>query len=184
MSNKYRPTAFADVKGAATKIQSVDWHTPPEVFDKLNIEFDIDVASPVGGVDWIPAKKYYTEQDDGLTQDWEGTVWMNPPYGIATGSWLDRFVKHGDGIALVFARTDTRWFHNYALKSDALLFTKGRLKFINPEIIKLKNRVLEENEDYNEEFDIAELVVMAEEILEKMIMKNPSQWIWTHNRWK
>ena len=58
---------------------------------------------------------------------------MNPPYGIATGSWLDKFVKHGDGIALVFARTDTRWFHNYALKADALLFTKGRLKFINPE---------------------------------------------------
>jgi phage N-6-adenine-methyltransferase len=133
MSEKYRPTAFADVKGAATKIQSVDWWTPPEVFDKLNIEFDIDVASPIGGIDWIPAKKYYTEQDDGLTQDWEGTVWMNPPYGIATGSWLNRFVKHGDGIALVFARTDTRWFHNYALKADALLFTKGRLKFINPE---------------------------------------------------
>ena len=133
MTEKYRPKAFADVKGAATKIQSVDWWTPPEVFDKLDIEFDIDVAAPVGGVDWIAAKKYYTEQDDGLTQDWEGTVWMNPPYGIATGSWLNRFINHGDGIALVFARTDTLWFHNLAAKADAILFTKGRLKFINPE---------------------------------------------------
>ena len=132
MSEKYRPTAFADVKGAATKIQSVDWHTPPEVFDKLDLEFDIDVASPVGGVDWIPAKKYYTEQDDGLAQDWEGTVWMNPPYGKFTATWLEKFVNHGDGIALVYARTDTLWFHNYALKADALLFTKGRIKFINP----------------------------------------------------
>ena len=132
MSSKYRPTAFADVKGAATKIKSVDW-TPPSVFEKLDIEFDIDVASPVGGVDWIPAKKYYSKEDDGLSKDWQGTVWMNPPYGIATGSWLDKFVKHGDGIALVFARTDTRWFHNYALNADALLFTKGRLAFINPE---------------------------------------------------
>jgi phage N-6-adenine-methyltransferase len=133
MGDKYRPTAFADVKGAATKIQSVDWHTPPEVFDKLDLKFDIDVASPVGGVDWIPAKKYYTEQDDGLAQDWEGTVWCNPPYGRYTRNWLEKFVNHGDGIALVFARTDTLWFHNYVLKADALLFTKGRLKFINPE---------------------------------------------------
>tara|TARA_R110002153_G_scaffold238623_1_gene392989 strand:- start:142 stop:657 length:516 start_codon:yes stop_codon:yes gene_type:complete len=129
---KWRPTAFADVKGAATKIQSVDWWTPPVVFEKLGIEFDIDVASPIGGVDWIPAKKYFTEQDNGLTQDWEGTVWMNPPYGRFTGSWLDKFIEHKNGIALVFSRTDTLWFHNYALKADGLLFTKGRLAFINP----------------------------------------------------
>ena len=129
MSEKYRPTAFADVKGAATKIQSVDWHTPPEVFDKLDLEFDIDVASPVGGVDWIPANKYYTEQDDGLSQNWEGTVWMNPPYGKYTAKWLDKFIQHGNGIALVFSRTDTKWFHNYVNKADAVLFIKGRLFF-------------------------------------------------------
>ena len=133
MTDKYSATVFGHAKGGATKIQSVDWWTPPKVFDKLDIEFDVDVASPIGGVDWIPAKKYYTKEDDGLNKDWDGTVWMNPPYGIATGSWLDKFVKHRDGIALVFARTDTRWFHNYALNADALLFTKGRLAFINPE---------------------------------------------------
>lgn len=134
MNQKYRPTAFADVKGGATKTQSDDWWTPPEVFDKLGLEFDIDVASPVGGVSWIPKKRYFTKEDDGLEQDWgDSLVWMNPPYGIATGSWLQKFVNHGNGIALVFARTDTRWFHNYALKADALCFTKGRLKFINPE---------------------------------------------------
>jgi len=139
MDKKYSSTTFGYAKGDATKIQSVDWWTPPEVFYKLDIEFDIDVAAPIGGVDWIPAKNYFTEQDDGLTQDWQGTVWMNPPYGISTGSWLDKFVKHGDGIALVFARTDTRWFHNYCLQADALLFTKGRLKFINPERTNTKS---------------------------------------------
>ena len=114
-------------------IQSHDYWTPPKVFEKLDIEFDIDVASPIGGVDWIPAKKYFTEQDDGLAQKWQGTVWMNPPYGRFTSNWLEKFIKHRDGIALVFARTDTLWFHNLALKADALIFTKGRLAFINPE---------------------------------------------------
>jgi hypothetical protein len=99
------------------------------VFENLDIEFDIDVASPVGGVDWIPTKKYFTEQDDGLEQDWEGTVWMNPPYGKYTEYWLDKFIKHNDGIALVFSRTDTKWFHNYVKKADAVLFIKGRLFF-------------------------------------------------------
>ena len=46
-----------------------------------------------------------------------------------TGVWLDKFINHGNGIALVFARTETLWFHNYALQSDGLLFTKGRFKF-------------------------------------------------------
>lgn len=131
MSNKFRPKAFIEVQKGQNHIKSVDWWTPPELFTKLNIEFDIDVASPVGGVDWIPAKKYYTEQDDGLTQDWEGTVWMNPPYGKFTATWLEKFINHGDGIALVFARTDTLWFHNLAAKADAILFTKGRLAFYN-----------------------------------------------------
>jgi phage N-6-adenine-methyltransferase len=134
MNKEYSSTVFGHAKGGATKIKSVDWWTPAEVFKNLNIKFDLDVAAPKGGVDWIPAKKYFSKDDDGLAQDWEGTVWMNPPYGISTESWLNKFVKHGDGIALVFARTDTRWFHNYCLQADALLFTKGRLKFINPNI--------------------------------------------------
>lgn len=134
MSKDYESTHFGHAKGGATKIQTVDWWTPPEVFEKLDLEFDLDVSAPEGGVPWLPAKKYFTKKDDGLEQDWgENLVWMNPPYGISTGSWLDKFVGHGNGIALVFARTDTRWFHNYALKADALCFTKGRLKFINPD---------------------------------------------------
>ena len=131
MTEKFRPKAFVEVQKGQHHIKSVDWHTPPEVFDKLDIEFDVDVAAPIGGVDWIPAKKYYTEQDDGLTQSWEGTVWMNPPYGKFTATWLEKFINHGDGIALVFARTDTLWFHNLAAKADAILFTKGRLAFYN-----------------------------------------------------
>ena len=129
MEEKYRPSAFVEVQGGQTKIKSVDWWTPPEVFSKLKIEFDLDVASPEGGVPWIPAKNYYTEQQDGLLSDWHGTVWMNPPYGKHTAVWLEKFVEHGDGIALVFARTDTKWFQEVCVNADALLFCKGRLAF-------------------------------------------------------
>ena len=80
-------------------IQSYDYWTPPEIFTALDMEFDLDAASPVGGVDWIPAK------------------------------WLDKFIEHRNGIALVFSRTDTKWFHDYVKKSDAVLFIKGRLFF-------------------------------------------------------
>lgn len=129
MEEKFRPTAFVEVKKGQNHIGTVDWWTPPEIFEKLNIEFDIDVASPIGGVDYIPAKKYFTEEDNGLIQKWEGTVWMNPPYGKFTAQWMEKFIQHKNGIALVFARTDTLWFHNFCTQADALLFSKGRLSF-------------------------------------------------------
>jgi phage N-6-adenine-methyltransferase len=110
-------------------VQSNEWYTPPELFDTLNTTFDLDVAAPKGGVPWIPAKNYYCEEIDGLKQDWYGFVWCNPPYGKDTGLWLDKFIQHKNGIALVFARTDTKWFHNYAIKSDAICFIKGRIAF-------------------------------------------------------
>ena len=104
-----------------------DWSTPMDFFKNIEKRFGTFDLDPCSDHDNAKAALYYTKSEDGLSKEWRGKVWMNPPYGIATGSWLDRFVKHGDGIALVFARTDTRWFHNYALKADALLFTKGRL---------------------------------------------------------
>lgn len=127
IEEKYRPKGFAEVKGA--KINTVEWYTPPEIFEALNVTFDIDVASPIGGVPYIPAKNYFTKEDNGLKKEWYGNVWMNPPYGKHTEVWLSKFIKHNNGIALVFSRTDTLWFHNFVSKSDAILFTKGRLCF-------------------------------------------------------
>ena len=120
-------SGFIDVVGG--KIASVDWWTPPEVFEKIGLEFDLDVASPDGGVPYLPTKRYFTKEQDGLSQEWEGLVWMNPPYGRETGTWLERFIQHGNGIALVFSRTDTIWFHNTVKGADALVFIKGRLAF-------------------------------------------------------
>ena len=58
-------------------------YTPKWIFDALNVEFDLDVCAPKGGVDYIPAKKHYSIEDNALMQNWEGFVWMNPPFSKA-----------------------------------------------------------------------------------------------------
>jgi hypothetical protein len=110
---------------------SVDWYTPPSVFKSLGLTFDLDPCAPVGGIPWIPAKKFYSVDDDGLKAAWEGLVWLNPPYGKHPGAWLARMHEHRNGVALVFARTDCRWFHDHVASADAILFLKGRIKFVD-----------------------------------------------------
>jgi hypothetical protein len=115
----------------STQSQSVEWYTPPSVFDRLGVTFDLDPCSPGKNVvPWIPAKCHLTRKDDGLSRPWKGRVWLNPPYGRHIGTWLKRLSQHGDGIALVFARTDTKWFHRHAMRASAICFLEGRLKFI------------------------------------------------------
>ena len=110
---------------------SVDWYTPPSIFNALGLQFDLDPCAPVGGVPWIPAKKHYSIQDDGLVRGWEGRVWLNPPYGKHTPAWLDKMHRHRNGVALVFARTDCGWFHDSITCADAILFLRGRIKFVD-----------------------------------------------------
>lgn len=116
----------------STKNESVEWYTPGYIFDALGLTFDMDVASPGAEiVPWIPAERHLTAVDDGLITSWKGVVFCNPPYGNNTAEWVAKFSKHiGGGIMLVFARTDTKWFHDYAVNCDAFLFIRGRVKFI------------------------------------------------------
>lgn len=75
-----------------------------------------------------------TEREDGLLYLWHGFVWCNPPYGRALGTWLERMSLHRNGIALVFARTDTKAFHRHVWPwANALLFMKGRVTFCLPD---------------------------------------------------
>ena len=83
-----------------TELSTNDHYTPKWIFDLLSVQFDIDVAAPPGGVPWIPAKKYFTQEDDGLSQDWEGLVWCNPPYSDIL-PWIRRMNTHSNGIALL-----------------------------------------------------------------------------------
>jgi phage N-6-adenine-methyltransferase len=110
-----------------------EWYTPAWLFEALEIDFDLGPCSPGPlVVPWIPARTHYTKADDGLTQPWSGRVWLNPPYGPGIDRWLQRFCEHRNGIALIFARTDTQWFHRYAARADALCFTRGRIAFMSP----------------------------------------------------
>lgn len=112
----------------AYKGKTDEWLTPPEVIKSLG-EFDLDPCSPVIRP-WATANMHYTIEDDGLIKDWQGRVWLNPPYGPQTGKWLDKLSKHNNGIALIFARTETAMFHEYVWsKASAVLFLKGRLYF-------------------------------------------------------
>lgn len=116
------------------KGNSDDWYTPPEIFEALNIKFDLDPCSP-GHNHWVPAHKVYTKEDDGLKQPWNGAVFMNPPFGGRNGHvpWLKKFVFHANGIAIVRAYTSAKWFHDWVPYVDALLFPKGKTKFIKPD---------------------------------------------------
>lgn len=117
--------------------ESDEWYTPPEMFAALNCEFDLDPCSP--GKDHryctVPAKRAYTKMDDGLLQQWSGFVFMNPPYGGRNGHvpWIDKFLDHGNGIALVRSYTSAGWFHDYAVNAEIMLFPRGKTKFIRPD---------------------------------------------------
>ncbi len=105
-----------------------EWLTPPEIVSELG-PFDLDSCAPVCRP-WDTAVKHYTVEDDGLWLPWEGRVWLNPPYGPETGKWLGRLASHGNGIALIFARTETAmFFESVWNQAHALLFIEGRLYF-------------------------------------------------------
>lgn len=113
------------------KSTSCEWSTPPEFFEKINAHyhFDLDVcATPENA----KCPKYFTEQDNALVQDWDGVCWMNPPYGKTIRLWMkkayEESLKGATVVCLVPARTDTYWWHEYAIKGK-VFFVRGRLKF-------------------------------------------------------
>ena len=115
---------------------SDDWYTPPEIFKALGLTFDLDPCSPGSG-HWVPAINIMTKEDDGLSRDWYGLVFVNPPFGGRHGHlpWLSRFLDHANGIAIVRAYTSSAWFHNYvAPRAETLLFPRGKTKFIRPDL--------------------------------------------------
>ena len=110
--------------------RSDEWYTPKYLFDALGEMFDLDVAHP-NGPSFVPAKRFFHER--GLEQEWNGFVWMNPPFGGRNGiaPWLEKFMRHGNGIALVPDRTSAPWFQENVVKAGAVLFVSPKIRFID-----------------------------------------------------
>jgi phage N-6-adenine-methyltransferase len=110
-----------------------DWATPQDFFDDLNREFNFDLDVCASSTN-AKCARYFTAQDDGLTQKWGGVCFMNPPYGRTIGKWMAKAVAEWQAgatvVCLVPARTDTIWWHTYAMQGE-IRFIKGRLKFGN-----------------------------------------------------
>lgn len=112
---------------------SVEHATPQDFFDKLNAEFGftLDVCATA---DNAKCAAYINSKTDGLSQQWLGSVcWMNPPYGREIGKWVQKAAEESRRgttvVALLPARTDTKWWHEWVAPYAELRFVKGRLKF-------------------------------------------------------
>jgi len=116
------------------------WHTPPEilkplygVFDRFDLDPCSSTANPRRAS--VKAQAYFTIEDDGLSLDWFGTVFMNPPYGRELSHWVHKGRKEvTEGraravVALIPARTDTKWWHRDIAPFACTWFLRGRLKF-------------------------------------------------------
>lgn len=105
-------------------------YSPAWIFDAFGVIFDLDVCAPEGGVPWIPAKKSFSKLDDGLTQDWYGLVYMNPPYSKTT-PWVEKFKKHNNGIALMPV-TASNWCKDFMQTVEAFCIADQRIYFQHP----------------------------------------------------
>lgn len=107
------------------------WATPQDFYDRLHEEFNFqtDVCATSENA---KCANYYTAETDGLAQSWSGVCWMNPPYGRTIKAWMRKAWESSlDGatiVCLVPARTDTAWWHDYAMKGE-IRYVRGRLKF-------------------------------------------------------
>lgn len=112
-----------------------DWATPQDFFDELNKEFHFDL-DPCADAENAKCKEFFTKEQNGLLQDWGGRcVFCNPPYGrTSTGEWIKKCYEEAQKpgtvvVALIPARTDTRFFHDYIYHKAEIRFIKGRLHF-------------------------------------------------------
>jgi phage N-6-adenine-methyltransferase len=120
-----------------------EWYTPPDIIEAAREVLggiDLDPASSVKAQEVVRAKNFFTKDDDGLAQDWSGRVWLNPPYAqplIANfaaktvSEW--RAGRVSAAIVLINNSSDTAWFHELAGVASAMCFTRGRIRFLDPD---------------------------------------------------
>ncbi len=112
---------------------SVSWATPASLFRELNHEFGFTL-DPCASAENAKADRFFSESDDGLSKPWSGEiVFMNPPYGKAIAGWMKKaYLESRNGatvVCLIPSRTDTGWWHEYAMRADQIRFIRGRVRF-------------------------------------------------------
>lgn len=115
-----------------------DWETPRALFDELNAEFSFTTDVCASSENAL-CTRYFTSAENGLAQEWSGVCWMNPPYGREIARWMEK-AHHASllgatVVCLVPARTDTRWWHDYAEKASERRFLRGRLRFARNSVL-------------------------------------------------
>jgi len=119
---------------AATRSQNTTdvWLTPPNIFKALG-PFDLDPCAACNRP-WDTAAIHYCIHDNGLAHTWLGLIWCNPPYGRQAAKWLKQMAHHNNGIALIFARTETKAFQQWVFgHATSILFLAGRINFCKPD---------------------------------------------------
>lgn len=119
--------------------ETAEHYTPRHIVEMVNEclgEIDLDPCSNSHDAPNVPADLHYTAEDDGLTQEWRGRVYMNPPYGRQIGEWIDKLCAEytagnvTEAIALVPARVDTQWWVRLNEAHPFVCFVMGRLSFV------------------------------------------------------
>ena len=137
MAGKRNGWLGGEDQNSGSRQRPTRWLTPSPIVQALG-EFDLDPCGAPGHE--LAARTYLEERDeDGLVLPWEGRVWLNPPYGAEAYPFLERMADHGNGVALIFARTETRAFQSYVWeRADAVLFIAGRLVFWDADKVPAK----------------------------------------------
>lgn len=106
-----------------------EWYTPIEIIKALG-EFDLDPCAPMKPL-WQTAKVMYNKEDDGLSKNWGGRVWLNPPYSRPLiVQFIKKMAEHNNGIALLFNRCDNTMFHDIIFPTaTAMKFLRKRIRF-------------------------------------------------------
>lgn len=120
-----------------------EWYTPAEFIAKARAVLgiiDLDPASSEHAQKSVQALTYFSIEDDGLSRDWHGSIWLNPPYAQP---YIEQFADKMIGevnacrvtsaIMLTHNYTDTAWFQKLAHASSAICFTRGRVRFEAPD---------------------------------------------------
>lgn len=122
-------------------IATDEWYTPLEFIEQFG-KFDVDPCVPIN-MKWKTAEVMYNKNDDGLSKEWEGRIWLNPPYSKELiSAFLKKMGEHKNGIALVLPKFTSKLFREEVFPNvDGIFILKNRIKFYDYNWIQQKSPI-------------------------------------------